>query len=193
MTVLGLGWRLVWLVVEADCFEDGLHASADIVEFALGDVLDAADVAAAEVVDDGVKAIAGVVVRGGVDLVAGFGADAAVLVVAVGEGNAGDLLCRNRVGSARDGLYGALVNGDVGGDAVVEEGSAEGGVGVGIEADRGDGAHLGGVGGVAGVKVEGADVAVSAGDVPGWRNGEGDAVAGVVEGTCRRVGRFGRG
>ena len=86
-------------------------------------------------------------------------------------------------GARADGLRGALVGRDVGGDAVVEERSAKGGVGVRVEADGGDGAHLGVVGGVAGVEVEGADVAVSAGDVPGGRDGEGDAVAGVVEGT----------
>src|SRR6266566_4797989 len=112
------------LIVEADRVEDGLHAPADVVEFALGNVLDAADVAAAEVVDDGVEAVADVVVRGGVDLVAGFGADAAVFVVAVGEGDAGDLRGRDAVRGSGDGLRGALVGGDVGGDAVVEEGSA---------------------------------------------------------------------
>src|SRR5882757_1594133 len=181
------------LVVEADCVEDGLHASADVVEFALGNILDAADIAAAEVVDDGVEAVAGVVVRGGVDLVAGFGADAAVFVVAMGEGDAGDLRCRDGVRGAGDGLSGALVGGDVGGDAEVEEGSAKGGVGVRVEADGSYGTHLGGVGGVAGVEVEGADVTVSAGDVPGGWDGEGDAVARVVEGTRGRGGRFGRG
>ena len=68
-----------------------MHPLADVVEFTLGDVLDAADVAAAEVVDDGVEAVAGVVVGSCVDLVAGFGAYAAVLVLAVSEGDAGDL------------------------------------------------------------------------------------------------------
>ena len=88
------------LVVEADGVEDGLHAFADVFEFALGDVPDAADVAAAEVVDDGVEAVAGIFVGSGVDLVAGFGADAAVLVVAVGEGDARDVGCGDGVGSA---------------------------------------------------------------------------------------------
>ena len=180
-------------VVEADGFEDGLHAPADVVEFAFGNVLDAADVAAAEVVDDRVEAIAGVIVRSGVDLVAGFGADSAVFVVAMGEGDAGDLHGRNRVGRAGDGLGGALVRGYVGGDAVIKERSAKGGVRVGVEADRSYSTHLGGVGGVAGVEAEGADVAVMAGDVPGRRDGEGDTVAGVVEGARGLDSRFGRG
>ena len=62
-----------------------------------------------------------------------------------------------------------------------------------VEADGGYGAHLGGVGGGAGVEMEGADVAVLAGEVPGGGNGEGDAVAGVVEGTSRRGVRLGSG
>ena len=45
----------------------------------------------------------------GVDLVAGFGADAAVLVVAVGEGDAGDLRGGDGVGRVGGGLRGALV------------------------------------------------------------------------------------
>ena len=171
------------LVVEADGVEDRLHAFADVVEFAFSDVLDAADIAAAEVVDDGIEAIAGIVVWGGVDFVAGFGADAAVLVVAVGEGDSGDLGRGDGAGGAGDGLRGALVRGGVGCDAEVEERSAEGGVGVRVEADGGDRAHLSGMSRVAGVEAEGADVTVTAVDVPGGRDGEGDAVAGVVKGA----------
>src|SRR5271170_2370905 len=178
------------LVVETDGVEDGLHALAYVVEFAIGDVLDAADIAAAEVVDDGVEAVADVVVSGGVDLVAGFGADAAVLVVAVSKGDAGDLRCCDGVVGAGNGLCGALVGSDVRGNAEVEEGSGEGGVWMGIEADGGDGAHLGVVGGVASVEPEGADVAVFTVDVPSWGNGERDTVAGVVEGACGRCGRL---
>jgi hypothetical protein len=178
------------LVVEADGIEDGLHAFADVVKFAVGDVLDSADIAAAEVVDDGVEAVAGVVVSRGVNFVAGFGADAAVLVVAVGEGDTSDLKCADGVGGVGGGLRGALVGGDVGGDAVVEESSAEGGVGMRVEADGGYGAHLGVVGSITSIEVEGADVAVFAGEVPGRRDGEGDAVACVVEWTGRRGVRF---
>ena len=89
--MLCLRWRNGILVVETDGVENGLHALADVVEFAICNVLDAADVAAAEVVDDSIEAIAGVVAGCGVDLVARFGADAAVLIVAVGEGDAGNL------------------------------------------------------------------------------------------------------
>ena len=110
-----------------------MHAFADVVEFAVGDVADSADVSSAEVVDDGVEAVAGISMLGGVDLVAGFGADAAVLVVAVGEGNAGDLRGGNGVRGAGDGLRGALVGADVRGDAEVEERSAEGGEGWGLK------------------------------------------------------------
>ena len=77
------------------------------VEFAGGDVLYAADVAAAEGVDDGVEAVAGVVARGGVDLVAGFGADGAVLVVAVGEGDAAMGVMVDGAGGVRGGLSAA--------------------------------------------------------------------------------------
>ncbi len=70
--------------------EDGFQALADAVEFFGGDVFDAADVAATEIVDDEIEAVAGAVVGSGVDFVARLGADAAVLVVAVGEGDAGD-------------------------------------------------------------------------------------------------------
>ncbi len=183
----------VELIVEADGVEDGLHAFAYVVEFALSDVLDAADVAATEVVDDFVEAVAGVVVLGCVDLVAGFGTDAAVLVVSVGEGDAGDLHGADGVRGAGGGLRGALVGGDVRSDAEVEEGSAEGGVGVRVEADGSDGAELGGMRGVAGVEVEGADLAVPVIDVPCRRDGEGDAVTGVVKRTGRRIVWFGRG
>src|SRR5207245_4731642 len=86
-----------------------------------------------------------------------------VFVVTMGEGDAGDLHGRDDVRGAGDGLCGALVGGDVGRDAVVEERSGEGRVGVGVKADRGDSAHLGGMGGVAGVESEGADVTVVAG------------------------------
>ncbi len=127
----------------------------------------------------------------GVDFVAGFGADAAVLVVAVGEGDACDLRGGDGMGGVGCGLRGALVGGGVGGDAVVEECSAKGGERVGVEADGGYGAHLSVVGGVAGVEVEGADVTVFAGEIPCGRDGEGDAVAGVVEGTRGRGVRLG--
>ena len=180
------------LVVEADRVEDGLHAFADVFEFAFGDVPDAADVAAAEVVDDGVEAVAGIFVGSGIDFVAGFGADAAMLVVAVGEGDAGDIGCGDSVGGASGGLCGALVRRNVGGHAEVEERTAEGGVRVRVEADGCDGAHLGIVSCVAGVEVEGADVAVSASEVPGRRDGEGDAVAAIVEGTSGWGGRLRR-
>ena len=103
-------WQMtVELVIEADSLEDRLHAPANVVEFALSDILDAADVSAAEVIDDRIEAVACVVVRGGIDLVAGFGADAAVLVVAMGEGDACDLHGRNSMRGAGDGLRGALV------------------------------------------------------------------------------------
>ena len=115
-------------LVELDGVEDGLQAFADVVEFRGRDVPDAADVAAAEVVDDGVEAVAGVVVGGGVDLVAGFGADAAVLVVAVGEGDAGDVRGGRGRGEPRAEAGGRSRRRDVRGDAEVEEGSAEGGV-----------------------------------------------------------------
>jgi len=167
-----------------------LHAFADVFEFALGDVPDAADVAAAEIVDDGVEAIAGIFVGCGVDLVARLGADASVLVVAMGEGDARNVGCSDRVGGAGGGLCGALVRRDVGRDAEVEECPAEGGVRVRVEADGCDGAHLGIVSCVAGVEVEGADVAISAVEVPGRRDGERDAVAGIVEGTSGRGGRL---
>ena len=170
-----------------------MHAFADVVEFALGNVLDAADIAATEAVDDRVEAVADVVMRSGVDLVARFGADAAVFVVTMGERNAGNLRGRNRVGCSRDGLCGALVGGNVGGHAVVKQRSAEGGVGVGIEADRGDSAHLRGMGGVAGVETEGADVSVVTSNVPRRWDGEGDTVARIVEGARRRGRRLGRG
>jgi hypothetical protein len=167
-----------------------LHAFADVFEFAFGDVPDAADVAAAEVVDDGVEAVAGIFVGCGVDLVAGFSADAAVLVVAVCEGDASDVGCTDCVGGASGGLCCTLVRRDVGGNAEVEEGPAEGGVGVRVEADGGDGAHLGVVSCVAGVEVEGADVTVSAIKVPGRRDGEGDTVAAIMEGTSGWGGRL---
>ena len=186
-----IGCRAGIAGVEADSVEDGLHAFADVFEFAFGDVLDAADIAAAKVVDDGVESVAGVVALGGVDLVTGFGADAAVLVVAMGEGNAGDLRCGNSVRGSGDRLRRALVCGDVGGNAEVEERSAEGGVGVRVEAYGGDSTHLGGVGGVAGVEAEGADVAVFSGNVPGRRDGKGDPVTGIVEGTSRGSVRLG--
>ena len=173
------------LVIEADRVENGLHAFADVVELAFGNVLDTADIAPAEVVDHSVEAVAGIAALGGVDLVARFGTDAAVLIVAVGEGNAGDLCCRDRMRGMGDGLCGTLIGGDVWSDAVVEESSGKGGVGMGIKADGGDGAHLSSVRGVARVETEGADVAIAAGDIPCWRDGEGHSVAGIVEGTRR--------
>ena len=82
-----LGW---WLFgVEADGVQDGFLAGADLVEFLGGDVVDAGNFAAAEVVDGEVEAVAGAG-AGGVDLVALGDADVALLVVAVGEGDAGD-------------------------------------------------------------------------------------------------------
>ncbi len=53
--------------VEAEGGEDGGEAGADLVEFLDGDVLDAGDLAAAEVVDGEVEAVAGAAVAGGVE------------------------------------------------------------------------------------------------------------------------------
>ena len=166
---------------------------ADGVELLRGDVFDAADVAAAEGVDDDVEAVAGVFARGGVDLVAGFGADSAVLAIAVGEGDAGDGRGGDGSRSLCAGLGAALGGRGVGGDAEVEERSAEGGVGVRVEADGGDGAELGGVRGGGGVEAKGADLEVLAVEVPGGGNGEGDAVVGVVKWAGGGSGGFRRG
>ncbi len=124
--------------------EDLLHAHTDGIQFVRSNVLYAADVAAAEGVDDGIKAVAGVVVGGRIDLVARFGADAAVLVVAVREGEAADLGggCGARL---PDGRLGAAFGwSEMGRDTKVKERPAEGGVGMRIEIDARYGAQLGG-------------------------------------------------
>ena len=167
-----------------DGVEDGFEAIADGVQLLGGHVAgSAADFASAEGVDDEVEAVAGVVVDGGVDLVAGFGADGAVLVVAVGEGDAADRGYGDGAGGLRGGLGSALGFEEARGDGEVEEGSAEGGGGVGVEGDVGYGSELGAARGCAGVEVEGAEVAVAAAEVPGGGDLDGDAVAVVAEGA----------
>src|ERR1039458_5512222 len=85
-------WKLGGLFRDVgDGGEDGGEAGADLVEFRGADVLDAGDLAAAEVVDGEVEAVAGAAVERGVDLVALGDADVPDLVVAVREGDAGDL------------------------------------------------------------------------------------------------------
>src|ERR1700754_3489750 len=49
------------------------------------------------------------------------------------------------------------------------------------------------MGGVAGVEIEGTDIAVVTSDVPRRRDGEGDTEVRIVEGARRRRRRFGRG
>ena len=70
--------------VEADGIEDGFEAAADLIEFLKGDVLDAGDLAAAEVIDCKVEAVAAAGMAGGVDLVVLGKTDVLDLVVAVG-------------------------------------------------------------------------------------------------------------
>ena len=169
------------LLVELNGGEDSLKAFADALEFLRGHVADAADVSAAEVVDDQVEAVAGAVAGGGVDLVARLGADSAVFVVAVGEGGSGDCGGRGRVGVQRGGLADAVGVADVRGEAGVEVRSAKGGEREWIEGDVGHRAHLGGVRDGAGVEREGADLVVLAGEGPAGGDLEGDAGVRVAE------------
>jgi hypothetical protein len=178
---------------EGDGVEDGLEAFAYGIEFRRGDVADSADVATTEGVDDEVEAVAGVVAVGGVDLVAGFGADGSVFVVAVGEGGSGDLRGGDGSGGLGGGLVAALRLRGSGGDAEVEECSGEGGGGVGVEGDGGDAAHLVDGGSGADVEGEGADLGVVAGEGPANGNLEGDTVALIFEGGGRWSGGVGHG
>ena len=96
-------WKITWLFFESNLTVSRMDSRRlRTLSISLrGHVSDAADFAAAEVVDDEVEAVAGAVAEGGVDLVAGFGADGAVLVVAVVEGDAGDLDGGSTVRGAR--------------------------------------------------------------------------------------------
>lgn len=148
---------------------------ADGFELLGGEVAGAGDLAAAEGVDDEIEAVAGGAAEGGIDLVALLGADLAVLVVAVLEGDAADLMDGDGVGGGGGGLVGAGEGGGVGGGAGVEEGSGEGGVGEGVEGKLGDGEEVGVGEGGAGVESEGAELAVAAGVVPADGEVEGEA------------------
>ncbi len=148
---------------------------ADGFELLGGEVAGAGDLAAAEGVDDEIEAVAGGAAEGGVDLVARLGADLAVLVVAVLEGDAADLMGGDGVGGGGGCLVGAGEGSGVGGSAGVEEGSGEGGVGEGVEGELGDGEEVGVGEGGAGVEGEGAELAVAAGVVPADGEVEGEA------------------
>jgi hypothetical protein len=186
--------------VELDGVEDGFEAVADGIEFLGGHIFYIAYFAAAEVVDDEVEAVAGPVVEGGVGLVAGFGANAAVLIVAVVEGDTADLGVGDGPGGTCRCLEAAGAIGETGSDAGVEESPAEGGSGKRVEGDAGYGADLRAAGGGAGIEMEGADFAVPVGEIPACGEMEGDAVAGVVNsagcgdgGIGYGCGRFGHG
>lgn len=177
--------------VEGDGVEDGFEAFADEVELVRRDVADSADIAAAEVVDDEIEAIAGVVAMRGVDLVAGFGADGAVLIVTMGEGFAADRGGGDGSGGLRGGLVVALPLRGSRSDAEVEERTGEGGGGVGIEGDGSKGAHAGGGGRGADVESKGAELGIAAREIPGSGNVKGDSVLGIVKGAGGRGCGFG--
>src|ERR1019366_873472 len=171
--------------VEAEGGEDGGEAGADLVEFGGGDVFDAGDFAAAEVVDGEVEAVAGAGAAGGVDLAALGDADVLLLVVAMGEGDAGDLDFVAGFGlgdvlndGGAGGLPGAGGGGGVRDDAEVDVGAGEGGCGKGILGHGDYGAEAGAARGGAGVEVEGADLAVGVREGPGSGVVEGEMVGG---------------
>ena len=127
---------------------------------------------------------------GGVDLVALDEADVLLLVVAMGEGDAGDmgLVAGFGFGDVLNdgggvGLPGAGGGGGVRDDAEVKVGAGEGGCGKGILGHGDYGAEAGAARGGAGVEVEGADLAVGVREGPGSRVVEGEMVGGVVEGV----------
>ena len=161
--------------------EDVFEALADGGDLRVGHAAYAGNVAAAKGVEDEIEAKAGAAAEGGVDFVAGFGADGAVLVVAVDEGEAADVGAAGHAGRLGRGLAGTPALRGVRGDAEVEHGAGEGGRRKGIEGELGDLAHAGVAGGGTGVERKGADIAVALGDVPAGGQIERHPVATVVD------------
>jgi hypothetical protein len=180
--------------VEANGVEYSLQTLANRVQFTVGDVADAADVAAAKVIDDEIETIAGVLVRGSVDLIARLGAYPAMLIISMSEDETANLSCSGAgaAWSTNGRLCRALPIGAVRGNTKVKERSAEGRVGMRVEADVGNGTQLGVVGSVAGIQMKSADLGIPEAKIPGCWHSERNTIAAIAERVGGWNGRLSR-
>src|SRR5947209_6827203 len=125
------------LLIELDGSQNPFKPFTHALQLRRSHVADAADIAAAKVIDHQVETIARAVVGGGIDLIARLHADAAVLVIAVCEGDSGDG-CRRWVRALRCSLTGAIGIVQMRSGAGVEVRSTKGGQRKRIEGDVND-------------------------------------------------------